>query len=53
MPLVLVRHAESLHSEQSIIAGVSGCSGLTQYGFEQTQRLANGLCTSLVSHKTI
>jgi probable phosphoglycerate mutase len=46
MPLILVRHAESIHSQQGIIADVSGCSGLTHYGFEQAQLLANRLRTT-------
>lgn len=43
MRLILIRHAESIHSKQGIIADISGCSGLTQYGFEQAKLLANRL----------
>ena len=46
MHLILVRHAESKHSQQDIIADISGCSGLTQHGFEQAQLLANRLRTT-------
>jgi probable phosphoglycerate mutase len=46
MHLILVRHAESKHSQQNIIADLAGCSGLTQHGFEQAQLLANRLRTT-------
>jgi probable phosphoglycerate mutase len=46
MHLILVRHAESKHSQQDKIAGISGCAGLTPHGFEQAQLLARRLRAS-------
>jgi broad specificity phosphatase PhoE len=43
MRLILVRHAESKHTQQGFIAGIAGCTGLTEHGFEQAQLLANRL----------
>ena len=41
MHLILIRHAESKHIQQNIIADIHGCTGLTARGFEQAQVLAN------------
>lgn len=41
MNLILIRHAESHHAQQNIIADIRGCTGLTQHGLEQAQLLAN------------
>ena len=38
--IVLIRHAESVHAHQGVIADVAGCRGLTAAGFHQAQRLA-------------
>jgi len=46
MHLILIRHAESKHSQQDKIAGLSGCTGLTPLGFEQAQLLAKRLRAS-------
>jgi broad specificity phosphatase PhoE len=43
MRLVLIRHGESEHELRGIIAGASGCRGLTERGFQQTQALADRL----------
>jgi broad specificity phosphatase PhoE len=43
MRLVLIRHGESQHSKLGIIAGVSGCPGLTEHGILQAQSLVNRL----------
>jgi probable phosphoglycerate mutase len=40
MKLVLIRHAESHHSQQGIIAGPGHCAGLTAAGQQQAQLLA-------------
>jgi len=41
MRLILIRHAESKHTQKNIIADIHGCTGLTAHGFEQAQVLAN------------
>src|SRR5712691_1614469 len=43
MRLVLIRHGESEHECRGIIAGASGCRGLTERGFQQTYALADRL----------
>lgn len=43
MRLVLIRHGESEHSSRGVIAGVSGCTGLTARGFRQARALAERL----------
>jgi probable phosphoglycerate mutase len=43
MRLVLVRHGASEHAARGIIAGVSGCTGLTAHGLAQTRALADRL----------
>lgn len=40
MRLLLIRHAESEHSQRRMIAGVHGCLGLTAHGHEQAAALA-------------
>ncbi|HLH74211.1 MAG TPA: histidine phosphatase family protein [Chloroflexota bacterium] len=46
MRLVLVRHGESDHARRGLIAGVSGCTGLTERGIAQAQQLANRLANT-------
>jgi probable phosphoglycerate mutase len=41
MRLLLVRHAESHHSRRGVIAGVRGCTGLTDGGHSQARALAS------------
>lgn len=43
MRLILIRHAESKHNQQKVIAGIHGCTGLTKHGLEQAQILAQRL----------
>lgn len=43
MRLTLIRHADSIHSQQQTIADIAGCRGLTQHGFAQAKRLAKRL----------
>lgn len=40
MRLVLIRHGESEHGRRDVIAGVAGCTGLTERGIEQARVLA-------------
>ncbi len=46
MRLILVRHGASKHSEQGVIADVSGCAGLTEHGVAQAHLLARRLIAS-------
>jgi probable phosphoglycerate mutase len=46
MRLILIRHAESYSSTQQLIADVVGCTGLTEHGFAQAEKLANRLRTT-------
>ena len=46
MRLVLVRHAESQHSQRGVIGGARGCTGLTDHGRQQALTLANRLATT-------
>ena len=46
MRLILVRHAESQHNIQGIMAGELTCPGLTEQGFTQAQWLAERLQTT-------
>jgi probable phosphoglycerate mutase len=39
MRLLLIRHAESVHSQLGLVAGERGCLGLTQRGQEQARAL--------------
>jgi probable phosphoglycerate mutase len=41
MRLLLIRHGESEHSRRGMIAGYASCPGLTVYGLEQAQLLAD------------
>jgi len=43
MRLILIRHAESKHSYQGMIAGLAGCTGLTECGVAQTRKFASRL----------
>jgi broad specificity phosphatase PhoE len=43
MRLILIRHGESEHSLQGVIAGYASCPGLTARGFQQAQQLAERL----------
>ncbi len=43
MRLVLIRHGESRHGSAGVIAGVTGCAGLTERGFAQARLLADRL----------
>jgi broad specificity phosphatase PhoE len=43
MRLILVRHGESKHSVEKLIAGNIGCKGLTGHGNQQAEQLANRL----------
>jgi probable phosphoglycerate mutase len=46
MRLILIRHAESRHSIEKIIAVRSACPGLTETGFTQARTLAQRLRTT-------
>lgn len=46
MRLILIRHGDSEHSRRGIIAGMSGCLGLTSAGYAQAQALGNRLKTT-------
>jgi broad specificity phosphatase PhoE len=46
MKLVLIRHAESHHGRQGIIAGPGHCAGLTEVGQQQAAGLAARLARS-------
>src|SRR5258705_12033393 len=46
MRLILIRHAESKHSQNRIIAGGASCTGLTEHGFQQARTLAERLQAS-------
>ena len=46
MRLILIRHAESRHSFEKIIAVRSACPGLTETGFAQARALAQRLRTT-------
>lgn len=50
MRLILIRHAESHHSRDGIIAELSGCRGLTERGFAQVQLLAQHLRSGIDLH---
>ena len=41
MRLILVRHGESHHAKRGVIVGDVGCTGLTDRGIDQADRLAN------------
>src|SRR5438045_773143 len=41
--LVLIRHADSEHSARQVIAGMNGCTGLTERGVAQVHALADRL----------
>ena len=43
MRLLLVRHGESRHSQQGVIADVAGCAGLAERGVAQAQLVAQRL----------
>jgi broad specificity phosphatase PhoE len=43
MRLILIRHAQSRHTLEKIIAGPLGCRGLTETGFGQAHALAERL----------
>lgn len=46
MKLILIRHAESEHGRQGLIADVLGCRGLTVQGVQQAEQLATRLRTT-------
>ncbi len=46
MRLILIRHGESEHALQGIIAGFPSCTGLTTRGIEQAEALAGRLSVS-------
>jgi broad specificity phosphatase PhoE len=46
MRLILIRHGESDHTQRGIIAGVAGCTGLTERGVAQVHRLAHRLAAT-------
>lgn len=46
MKLILIRHAESEHARQGLIADVLGCRGLTVQGVQQAEQLAMRLRTT-------
>lgn len=46
MRLTLIRHAESLHSQQGLIADIKGCRGLTVNGFTQAEKLHDRFATT-------
>src|SRR5260370_21350680 len=43
MRLILIRHAESKHSQNRLIAAGASCPGLTDHGFQQARQLAEHL----------
>jgi len=43
MRLILIRHAESKHSQNRLIAAGASCPGLTDHGFQQARQLAERL----------
>ena len=46
MRLVLVRHGESHHSRDGVIAELTGCGGLTEQGVKQVSLLASRLSST-------
>jgi probable phosphoglycerate mutase len=42
--LILARHGQAHCNVRGIIGGPRGCTGLTDYGYEQVRRLADRLC---------
>ncbi|MDQ2731883.1 MAG: histidine phosphatase family protein [Armatimonadota bacterium] len=43
MRLILIRHGESQHGVRGVIAGVKGCTGLTERGVRQAQEFAENI----------
>lgn len=46
MRLILIRHGESQHGVRGMIAGMRGCTGLTEKGFRQAHELAGRLAAT-------
>lgn len=46
MRLILIRHADSLHRQQDLIASSTACPGLTETGLQQAARLKQRLVTT-------
>ena len=46
MRLLLIRHADSIHSREGRIADVGGCRGLTETGVAQSQALQQRFAAS-------